>query len=322
MPDENRNFSSSNICKRCNNSVTTGHQCRKCGTISHKSCLKTIKAIFYDDSTVDCCLNVSASLKPSSVVNSESTDSVVDIGKSVEQIKIEYLEEIVRQKDLVIKNQAMLVDSLQAQITLLNRNVASQTQRVVNIPPTSISDCGKKELSNKKKKNKAINKKVMVEHQNAPQISSSDVSRALHMAHTSKICNEVVNLTSDLQVESQKPHKIQRNSRKLIVGNADSDSGNSSFKSATIVQMRYFHITNCDPNTTQEDLMQYLEKIVPMVQVEQLKSRNPVQYASFKISVPTVEASKILKPEVWPSGVVVNHFFRAKHQSKPISKET
>lgn len=317
MSDGTRDHSSSNACKRCNNSVTTGHKCRRCGIVSHKSCLKTIKATFYEDSTVDCCSNFATSTKTSNVANSEPTVITVDVEKSVERIKISYLEEIVRQKDLVIKNQAMLIESLQAQITLINRNTSVHTENTISIPPDMKSGSYAEVLSNGK--SKPLKKKARAVQQNTPQITSSDVSRALHIAHASKVCNDVVNLTNDIQVKSQKSQNNRRNSRKLLVGNADNDSENASFKSAKFVQMKHYHITNCDPETTQEALTLHLEKIVPVVQVETLKSRNPVQYSSFKISVPTAEAPKILKPEVWPSGVVVNQFFRAHRQ--PNTKE-
>lgn len=311
MPDEARDLASSNNCKRCNNAVTTGHRCRRCGTLSHKSCLKTMKAKFYEDSTVDCCSNYAASIKTSNVANSEPTVITTDAEKCIEQIKISYLEEIIRQKDLVIKNQAMLIESLQAQITLIMHNMTVGTENTAN-NPSDLKSGSHAEVANGKSKSQK--KKAIVVQQNTPQITSSDVSCALHMAHASKVCNDVVNLTNEIQSKTQKSQNNRRDSRKLLVGNADNDGENASFKSAKFVQMKHYHVTNCDPETTQEALTLHLKKIVPVVQVELLKSRNPVQYSSFKISVPTAEASKVLKPEVWPSGVVVNHFFRAHRQ--------
>lgn len=316
MPDEIRDLT--NICKRCNNSVTTGLRCKKCGIMSHRSCLKAIKAKFYDDSTVDCCLNLSTPSNTTTVDISETTDITMDVGKSVEQIKIAYLEEINRQKDLVITNQAMLIESLQVQIKLLNRDILAQPENCmnVNVPSTSKSSCY---AQGSNENNKSLKKKAKVEQQISPQFAPSEVSRAIHTAHTSKVCHELINLTSD---PPEKTQKTQKNSRKLLVGNADSDGEKSTFKSAKITQMKHFHITKCAPETTKEDLIGHLRNIVPMVQVEPLKSRHPVQYSSFKISIPTLEAPNIMKAELWPSGVVVNNFFRAKSQSKPNAKVT
>lgn len=314
MTDENRELSSSNFCKRCNNPVGTGLKCRKCGVVSHRSCLKAIKAKFYDDSSVDCCGNNPVQVKTSNPTTTETANINMDVGKTVEQISITYLEEIIRQKDLIISNQAMLIDSLQAQIALLYRDTSAKPD---NIPSTSNQVSFSDVVNNKKTKTKSVNKKESVEQHNTVQIRPSAVSRAIHNAHASKVCQELVNLTRDLPVKAP----AQRNTRKLLVGNSENDSGNLKFKSAKDTKMNHFHVTNCDPDTTHEDLLVYLKTIVPVIQVETLKSRNPTQYSSFKISVPSEDVSMILKPELWPSGVIINKFFRAKNQNKPNGKD-
>lgn len=321
MPEGNTQQSSSNMCKRCNNPVTTGHKCRTCGIVSHKSCLKTIKAKFYEDSTVDCCLHPPVTSKSTNATTNSSTNISLDVEKAVEQIRITYLEEIIRQKDLVISNQAMLIESLQVQITFLNREVSSHAVDVHPNPKTasySKTASSSKVLSNEKEKAKHSNKQLNIAQENkgTSQIAATTVSHAIHTAHTSQLCHDIVNLTSDIKLNSKS------NPRNLFVGNAESDSVISSFKSAKITQMRHFHVTNCDPETTKETLMLYLKDIVPNVQIEMLKSRNPTLYSSFKISIPKLEAPKILKPELWPSGVMVNQFFRAKRQSKVEASNT
>lgn len=322
MPDEIRELSSTNICKRCNSSVTNGHKCRKCGTLSHKSCLKAIKATFYEDSTVDCCLNAPVSAKKSNIAKNESTVNNVDLDKSIEQIRIAYLEEIIRQKDLVINNQAMLVESLQAQLTLLSSNISARTESNSKVPSKPKSSSYSEMTSNGN--NKSANKMDFSEQQKtSKKIMSSDVSCAIHTAKASKLCHDVINLANDVEEKPINSMKSQKNRRRnLLVGSADSDNGSSSFKSAKIIQMKHFHITNCDPNTTQEVLKLHLNKIVPMVQVESLKSRNPEQYSSFKISIPILEAPKILKAELWPSGVVINQFFRPRSQQGSNTKDS
>lgn len=313
MPDENCELHSTNICKRCNNSVVTGLKCRTCGVVSHKSCLKTIKAKFYNDSTVDCCVNIPVSVKTLNPATNLSTNIAMDVDKTVEQIKIAYLEEIIRQKDLIINNQAMLIDSLQAQIKFLNRDISNKS---ANVPLTPKHVSYSEVTSNKK--TKSHNSKENDESQNTSQVTPSAVSRAIHNAHASKVCHELVNLASDVPART----KNQRNARKLLVGNANHDRENLNFKSARIIKMNYFHVTNCDPETTSEDLTSYLKTIVSSIQVDRLQSRNPSQYSSFKISVPSEDVPKILKSELWPSGVIVNKFFRAKSQNKPDSGDT
>lgn len=60
--------------------------------------------------------------------------------------------------------------------------------------------------------------------------------------------------------------------------------------------------------------MAYLGDKLPGAVVEQLHSRYPDSYSSFKLSVPEGEADKVLDPNLWPSGVFVNHFFARRRQ--------
>lgn len=66
-------------------------------------------------------------------------------------------------------------------------------------------------------KSKSANKKDIAEQHIMPKLESSDVSLSLHMAHASNVCNDMVHLTSYLQVKSQKIQKLQRNSCKLLL---------------------------------------------------------------------------------------------------------
>lgn len=300
-----------NVCKRCNNSVVTGHKCRQCGVISHKSCLKTIKAKFYDDSTVDCCHNQTAPMKSS---NEVATNITIDIDKTVEQIRITYLEEIVRQKDLIINNQAMLIESLQAQISLLNREVSSKAAIFTSSNNSSSYSKVTSNNKNLSEKNDQENGQKQNKKQGTSQ-SAAPVISAVHSATTSRLAQDSMNLAND------KPPTTRRNTRNLLIGNAVDVEENSCFKSAKYVRMKHLHVTNCDPGTTQEALSSYLKEIVPSAQVEGLISRNPSQYSSFKISLPSLDAHKILKPELWPNGVVVNQFFLSRKQSKDSEKD-
>lgn len=297
-------MSDTNVCKRCNKTVTTGLKCRTCGIVSHRSCLKTINAKFLDDFTVDCCIN-----QPMKPVDTTNTNINIDVEKSVDQIKVTYLEEIIRQKDLLINNQEMLIKSLQAQISLLNQQMSTQT---VLAPTAASSNSYAKVTANNKNKQLAKTETVVKQNQkpSTSLITPSNLSHAIHTTQTSKMCQEIINLTNDVQVGTK------RNSRNLLVGNAESHCDNVSFKSAKYTRMRHFHVTNCDPATTKDALKTYLTEFIPEVQIEVLTSRNPTHYSSFKISVPSSEASKILKAELWPSGVVVNKFFHAKRQTK------
>lgn len=153
----------------------------------------------------------------SNVITDINTNITIDVDETVEQIGITYLREIIREKDTIICNQAMLIESLQAQISLLNRDLENNTQ-----------------------------------------------------ANT------------------------RWNTRNLLIRNAKTVRENSHFKSAKYIHMKHLHVTNCDPDTTQEALSSYLQEIVCSVQVEALISRNFSQHSSFKLLPPTLNAPEVL----------------------------
>lgn len=307
-----------NKCKRCKNSVQSGLKCITCGVISHKSCLNALKSVkFIDDVTVNCCADSS---EDQAVCNQPITQgqkmSYQDTKSSVDDIKIKYLEELLRQKDLTITNQAIAINSLQDQVSYLKRELMISekpiSDKVINEPiskPLSYAQASSRSISsNTSSKNTS---KAAVSN-----ITPSAVSHAIHLAKAHEVCQNIVQLNEDRQdgnerVMQHSVNRVRRRSRNILIGDSNDLSTNSILKSAKDVSFKHFHSTNWDPETSDEALLNYLKGIVSEVKIEKLNSRNPSIYASFKISVPSVDVDKIMKAEVWPSGVVLNQFFRS-----------
>nr|CAH7764837.1 unnamed protein product [Callosobruchus chinensis] len=72
--------------------------------------------------------------------------------------------------------------------------------------------------------------------------------------------------------------------------------------------MHEYHVTRLDPDIDQAQLQEYLQSFVPDVKAEKLTTRRS-GYSSFKVSVPSNQAEKILVSDIWPDGVIVNRFF-------------
>lgn len=324
------NTASSNKCKRCKNPVQTGLKCVVCGVISHKSCLNALKTVkFLDDSTVNCC-NGSSDI---TTIRDQSVRSPDPVGAhfSTEDIKIKYLEELIRQRDIIIETQSVAIKSLQEQVSYLKNELEKQSSFVKRVadtertrPPQSCSSkVANKDTSSGSNGGNNFNV--------APSyVTAAAVSHAVEMAQTSVTSQNVIHLNDDLQnigensnsVPQRGPRfKNPRKSRTILVGDAECLSDDSILKAAKAVALKHFHTTNWDPDTNDESLTKYLSELVPDVQVEKLNSRNPRIYASFKVTVPSSEVHKITKPEVWPSGVRVNQFFRSRQYNKSQPKE-
>lgn len=325
MSKANFNNSSSNKCKRCKSTVTSGLKCVVCGTMSHKSCLNALKSVkFIDDATVNCCLDIvdAVTVGTQSLCQPVASQPVATNAKdsSIEEIRIKYLEEIIKQKDLVITNQAIAIKSLQDQLCMMRMMPSSFNQHNEAIStPDKNSKIGTyaSALSKNKNSSKPLGKGKPSGPPN--QISSAAVSHAIHVAQSSEICRDIIHLDQSdpapvLPVSKAGPSSgPKKRSRNILVGDAKDLANCTSLKSANESARRHFHTTNWEPNTSEEVLLNYLKGFSQQVSVEKLNSRDPERYASFKVSVPMSDVSNITKPEIWPDGVRVNQFFRARN---------
>lgn len=319
MSKNNLNLPPNNKCKRCKNPVQNGLKCVACGTVSHKSCLNALKTVkFLSDSTVNCCSEnyEDHAVTIPAIQASTSTNEYIIGTSHVDDIKIKYLEELVQQKDLTIANQTIAINSLLEQISYLKQQLIIH-EGYVHRPQTP-------KVLKPSYANKAAAKHTDSQANVPTQIKScavtpAAVSHAIHIAESSKICQDIIQLNQDDPVSSphgtnyNKRSHMTKRSRNILVGQAKNLPGNSLLKSAAT--FRHFHTTNWDPNTSEGVLLEYLKEFVPEVHIEKLASRQPSRYASFKVSVPFADVDKLTRPDIWPSGVSLNQFFRPKESS-------
>lgn len=326
MSKSNSNSSSVNKCKRCKNVVQTGLTCIVCGITSHKSCLNALKTVkFIDDSTVNCCNDLNEQ-NVTQILDKGHASKISDLSagqSTLEEVKIKYLEELIRQKDMIISTQCVAINSLQEQVSFLKRELASQNNSIRDSAsaaqtPKTPSYASTVTGNHGEEPTRQVKNNAKMASSN---ISTGAVSHAIHLAQTSRVCHDVINLNQDGPIISERNTIIrtQNRSRNILIGDAKCIQDKSSLKSAKFVALKHFHTTNWDPETSDEALLSHLRVLVSKVEVEKLNSRNPSLYASFKVSVPAEEAEKITKPEVWPVGVRVSKFFRSTKQSNASS---
>lgn len=328
MADENILPEGPKICKRCQKPAPNSLSCIRCGTVSHKSCLKELQKKykyirFYEDDKVICC--------PKEATAEDSLPPAVPVISEIEALKIAHLEEKLKLKDftisqmeLVIENQKLALDALKEQIVMLKTaksnlsyaNVAessgSGTTKKVSHKPRVQPSSSKPEIANVKFSNglDEPNERVV--------ITASQVSAAVRNATVRRACDDAISLGSPANNEAKigketmrGPSQSRANSRSILVGNMPSTS-NCPIKATVFVPMKHFHVTNLEVTTNSTDLKQYLNQFVPSVVVEKLSARNPDRYSSFKVSVPEAEVQNLLNIDIWPQGIAVNRFFRSR----------
>lgn len=322
-------------CKRCNSIVTDGLRCVNCGILSHKSCLKYYKYIKYlSDDTVICCIeNSTPDLTP--------TDSIPPLSplpqeETADSVKIILLQEIIKQKDLVIENQKIAIRALNDQIVLLREvqsNAATNTHTgavkkgtahelplaskktiissadVAGAIPEVKSNVAANTYAGAVKKGSALDETTPFEFPLASKkttVSSADVAGAISNAQaqtTSKSINPNNNTPHLLA-----PHnRVPRKSGNILTGSSKNSS--CPLKAVEKRSKKYFHLTMMSPDSNTEELQRYLQTFADSSEVKRLPSNSPQSYASFKIGVDTVEADKLMKPEIWPDKAILNHFF-------------
>lgn len=304
------NKDASNACVRCKQFIKVGLKCVRCGRLTHKGCAKLLKnATVLDSNRILCCGDLKtqdASTDVELIINDDGKHVSCD----VLNMKIRYLEEIIKQKDLIIMNQGIALDALKDQIHLLKQQShvpsshASQPKAVngkstsksasklgdtVNLPGSA---CGPVTAS-------------------SSTITLQDVSNAIQNVETRRICNDLINIESDKKQMLKDKYPRAKKRRSILVGSGVNLEA-CPFKAASLEKLKHFHATNFDVNVDEEELCRYLKAFAPNVIVKKLMSRNPGRYSSFKISVPLDEVGNIQVPEIWPNEVVLNHFFLSK----------
>ncbi|CAH1115604.1 unnamed protein product [Psylliodes chrysocephalus] len=276
-----------NKCKRCKKSVTTGLSCVICGVVSHPSCLKSVKnSIIIDDNTCNCCSDNASEQTPTVILKPSFSNSEL-------VIKVTFLEEIIRNKDMVIFNQEIAIKSLQSQVDLMKKGsfmeTAIQTNKAKSLPTDFNSN------------RHTVLKEAQGNSSKTP-ISRTVVSSAIANAQASNSCHDIIHLNKDSTSHRDYYNfKSNKPTRKLLTGNMNVES-NSNLKASIFQEMKHLHSAKWDPNTLEDELSKYLQSILPATRVKKLNARYPLDYASFKISVPAADIETILQPELWPSG--------------------
>ncbi|CAH1109353.1 unnamed protein product [Psylliodes chrysocephalus] len=235
-----------NKCKRCKKSVTTGLTCVICGVVSHPSCLKSVKhAVIIDDNTCNCCSDNSSEQIPPSVSHKPSY-SISEL-----EMKVKFLEEIIRNKDMIVYNQEIAIRSLQSQVDFLKQGSIVDTSTKINKAESQPT------VFYQNNRNTAIHEPQG--NSSKPAFTSTVVSSAIANAHASNTCHNLIHMNRDSTSQSEFYNlKARKPTKKLLTGNMNADSS-FNLKASITQEMKYLHSTKWDPNTVEDELSKYLQ---------------------------------------------------------------
>lgn len=114
------------------------------------------------------------------------------------------------------------------------------------------------------------------------------------------------NHMSKENVNADRGRKGFRKSNMFITGTGNVSADNNL---KTVNKKEFLFVSRLDPSTKKEELVNYLKnKLNEDVVVEQLTSRYPALYSSFKIGISETNLQPAFTPSFWPNGVFVNKF--------------
>ncbi|CAH1115820.1 unnamed protein product [Psylliodes chrysocephalus] len=258
-----------NFCIRCKNKVGTGIRCIKCGTLSHKSCLNKLKTVvIIDNYTCICCENTD---KVGNMLNRSTSESdindkhiVENINADVEifKVKLKHLENILKEKDDIIKYQDIAIKSLNDQIDLMKKvnHMFNAQEHIQQILPKQQS-----KFTNGPPRQPMLKTPNVTCQPNKKPIQVQEVNAALESITTKQLCDNFINIQNDTLQRTTKPKNI-------LIGNGSS-TNKCPFKAAPKNVMRHYHVTNMEVDVDVKELERYLKNYAPDVTMG--KDNNP-----------------------------------------------
>lgn len=135
---------------------------------------------------------------------------------------------------------------------------------------------------------------------------SKTADRVDRNVNTARVSGASVGL--GMASKSDKVHV--RNRLKDIIYGAKGASNPGDLKG--VPRLGFIHVSKLDPATTPDAVETYLKQIVPGCRCEQLDSKHPDVYSSFKITVPYDNITQVMNPSIWPTGARLDRFFHGR----------
>ena len=145
--------------------------------------------------------------------------------------------------------------------------------------------------------------------------SKSDDTNKLLSRHNSKELT-VNNTLSTVEIPWTEVVRRNKAKRQEVVGKKTLET-NSRLRG--VPKSISLHVYRLAPDTKIDEIVEYLKPTLPVLACEQLQSRNPLIYSSFKIDISDENLEVALNPDTWPDNACVRRFFS---QSRKQLKKT
>nr|CAI5837725.1 unnamed protein product [Callosobruchus analis] len=256
-------------------------------------------------------------------------------------MEIKHLREVAAQRDKVIANQSIAIETLQNYNNLLNiifdgNNQDNKASMLMESVPSTGNQANYRPTSGNKVpdyRNVVTSIATMVkpvpEFDSAPgksmakslstnnltqvnPITTQQVAAAIHQVSAEQTVNRVASLDDQndgyetKRTESEEWKKVEYRRRKqnvTVVGTGEVSTMKASIKA--VPSLEYYHVFNLHPSTLCENVTDFLKHEFPEVTCSQLTSKHPERYASFKVGIYNSNVNSFLEPTSYPANSIV-----------------
>uniref|UniRef100_A0A1B6EXG8 Uncharacterized protein n=1 Tax=Cuerna arida TaxID=1464854 RepID=A0A1B6EXG8_9HEMI len=134
-------------------------------------------------------------------------------------------------------------------------------------------------------------------------------------------CKDKISLGQEVSADNDENQETlsrpnRQRQRNVIIGTSTLESNLK-----VVTPRTYFFVSRLDPLTTADSLLIFLKsKLSIDFTVEQLVTKHPQHYSSFKVGVPNSSLKDALVVENWPKGVFVKKFYSGPQKSSKYKK--
>lgn len=310
-------------CRRCGKIAQSGLKCVVCNITSHNSCVALMKNVsFIGDKSIVCCDKVDVSVKEMAAV--EKNNNNVEVSNN----EIFYLKLIIEQKDVIIKNQSDLIDSLKDQISLLKKtNILNDVEKEENCKKTATplpmseksnfryvtKNCTKEKIPEPECSIQNKDTTTEINNKNEKRITAEEVSAAIKQSQaklTAAMLTKENNNTQDENVVDDGFTQV-RSKRKR---KPNTIKGSNDIKSSIegVEKYEYVYVGHIKGNKDINALEDYMKNMWPKQTFKIKKLENKGNNSSFMVGVAQSLKKQIYDPTKWPQGIIVKDyvFFR------------
>lgn len=179
-------------------------------------------------------------------------------------------------------------------------------------------------------------------------ITTQEVAIAVYESAQQTLCDKLININENSDIEQRRQrkdnedgknysddvmcegiqnkrnwttisHRKNRNKRPTKNNRPEPLKGlNDSATSLKVAQkMSFLFLSGLDPEVTGQSVAEYLEtKNLKVTNCEKMKTKKSNHHSSFKLTVPYEHREQYLTGDLWPRGVIINHFLNLQRQIK------